>query len=170
MYQILIVSQRTRDTLTNVRERSKSQPSEEKIHRRDYIIISVPDYNILFFSSPALRHCLPISAISYLTLGFSYSRSRSYTQDSACCLGKRLGYDLDVHYILTTNNLNFFFQPWRIRRCNIRKAEEGFFCCFFFNSLVLGMMTKYYWGYSKYCITTLIHNINPLNKPMWVHS
>lgn len=30
MYQILIVSQRTRDTLTKVRERSKSQPSEEK--------------------------------------------------------------------------------------------------------------------------------------------
>lgn len=109
MYQILIVGQRTRDTLTNVRERSKSQPSEEKTHRRDYIIISVPDYNILFFSSPALRHYLTISTISYLTLGFLYSRSRSYAQDSACCLGKKLGYDLDVHCILTTNTLNFFF-------------------------------------------------------------
>lgn len=60
------------------------------------------------FSSPALRYCLTISAISYLTPGFSYSRSRSYTQDSACCLGKRPGYDSDVHYILTTNTLNFF--------------------------------------------------------------
>lgn len=60
----------------------------------------------------------------------------------------------------------FFFQPWRKRRYNIRKAEEGFF----FNSSVSGTMTKYYWGYSKYCITTLIHNINPLNKPTWVHS
>lgn len=155
MYQILIVGQRTEIPWQTSKEVQIST-FRRKTHRRDYIIISVPDYNILFFSSPALRHYLTISTISYLTLGFLYSRSRSYAQDSACCLGK-LGYDLDVHCIPTTNTLNFFFQPWRKRRCNIRKAEEGFFLTL----QSLEQMTKYYWGYSKYCITPLIHNINP---------